>query len=82
MTELAEKAYVTKNVVLYPPDVEAIESVRERMGLPPVNGFSAALRVIIREWREMNYARFERGEGDPSPTLPAGREGASVVEVG
>ena len=44
---------ITKNVVLEPLDVEIINGFVETKGLGG-KGFSAALRMIIREWAEMN----------------------------
>ena len=41
--------YETRNVVLEKPDIETVQQVADRRGLG-ARGFSAALRMIIREW--------------------------------
>lgn len=44
--------YMTKNVVLEPVDYNIIDIEREKRGLGR-KGFSAALRIIVREWKEL-----------------------------
>lgn len=44
--------YLTKNVVLEPIDYNIIDIEREKRGLGR-KGFSAALRLIVREWKEL-----------------------------
>lgn len=44
--------YVTKNVVLEKQDLKAVNQVIKSRGLG-TKGFSAAVRIIIREWSEM-----------------------------
>ena len=48
--------FETRNVVLDGRSVEIIEGVVVERGLG-VRGFSAALRMIVREWQEQQSAR-------------------------
>lgn len=44
---------IRKSIVLEKKDCEIVQSLIRRKGLG-VRGFSPALRIIIREWQEMN----------------------------
>lgn len=44
-----DKKWITKNVVLFDRDMEIIQELQDDLALGE-RGFSAALRVIIREW--------------------------------
>lgn len=68
---------VTKNVVLEKKDLNIIQVTAENRGLG-VRGFSAALRMIVREWAELTrFSITEKGKqalvetqiDPPEPTL-------------
>jgi len=52
-TSMAE--YLTKNIVLEPLDIEIVTEYAERRGLNNNQGFSAAVRGILREYAELKH---------------------------
>ena len=55
--------YLTKNVVLEPMDFNIVKETADKRGLGR-KGFSAALRQIIREWKELTSP--DNGNSKPS----------------
>jgi hypothetical protein len=56
---MPEKKYITRNIVLDPETLRAVEELIEERGLarevgfPRSSGYSEAIRAIITEWRAM-----------------------------
>ena len=50
--------YIQRVVNLEPSDYRTVKQLAQEKGLGG-KGFSAALRMIIREWRLMRYSRCE-----------------------
>ena len=53
--------YMTKNVVLEPVDYNIVKETANIRGLGR-KGFSAALRQIIREWKELTAPTPDNGK--------------------
>ena len=56
--------YLTKNVVLEPVDFNIVKETADKRGLGR-KGFSAALRQIIREWKELTAPPPPDNGGEP-----------------
>lgn len=56
--------YITKNVVLEEPDFRRVTKLVKEKSLGG-KGFSAALRIIIREWAEMQKAQNTEQKQSP-----------------
>ena len=63
--------YITRLVNLEPTDYRIVRRFADEKGLGG-KGFSAALRIIIREWRSLHSPSPLQGEG-------AGGEGQSEI---
>ena len=60
---------ITKiSVALAPLDIKIIDNLAEKKGLGR-RGFSAALRIIVREWAENRFQR-RSGENDCADKAP------------
>jgi hypothetical protein len=72
---MAEEKSEAHNISLYPQDWRDVEKVAEQSG---VRSISAALRIILQEWRQIRAMVYElesrngnhkAAQPDPTPTM-------------
>lgn len=62
------KLVVGRNVVLGDTEIRIIDALSDKLGLGP-RGFSAALRIIVREWIELSAREYALHYSQPNPLV-------------
>lgn len=65
---MTETSVVRQSIALEPQDVQAVKALAKEKGLG-AHGFSAAVRMIIREWQQQTNRTTQAERQTAQPTL-------------